>query len=375
MLLMTDFSHDARVTKEANSLVKAGHRIIVFALKSKHTPQIERRNGFFIHRIVVRSRHLLPKTQVFFFIKYIEYIIQTVKKLWSMPFDAYHAHDLETLPIGFIISRCKRKPLVYDSHELYPQMAKHRAVARILWNVIESLLSGKTDFTILTTDSRGQFFKNRYRVKAPVIIRNCPVYFCVKKHDKFREILPIKNGDRIVLYQGAISKGRGLDVLLETSKLLTGTAFIIMGDGPSKENIQKIITAQYSDTNVYLLDAVPWRVLHEYTSSADLGISLVQNTNLNHYTMLSNKLFEYLNAGLPVIFPDFPELRNLVMGSHVGVVVDETSPEAVTDAIKEILDDKDLYNTMSRNAKRIVKEKYNWEVESGKLLEIYDTLS
>ncbi|NOZ63232.1 MAG: glycosyltransferase family 4 protein, partial [Calditrichaeota bacterium] len=130
MLLMTAFTHDARVTKEALSLIKIGHKVTFYALKDKDSPAREKRHGFYIYRISLKTRYLLPKGQLFFFIKYLEYLIRTIIALLNKPFDVYHAHDLETLPIAFIIGKLKNKPIIYDSHELYTETVKHHPIAR-----------------------------------------------------------------------------------------------------------------------------------------------------------------------------------------------------------------------------------------------------
>ena len=375
MLLMNEFTHDARVTKEAITLIHAGHRVTVFALKSSETTEYETRSSFDIYRISLSLRYLLPKNQIFFLIKYLEYIIRAVNRLWALSFDAYHANDLETLPIAYILGKVKKRPVVYDSHELYIDMGKHHPLARKLWYVIEKFLSKRTTVNILTTRSRCRIFAERYLVKLPVTVMNCQNFVELKKYNLFRKSLPIPKNEKIIIYQGVIAPERGIDVLIEAFKKLDHGTLILMGSGSYKDKLKDDLNHWHQKRRIFILDPVPWAELYRFTASADIGISLVQNIGLNHYTMLSNKLFEYLTAGLPVIFPDFPEWRNIIYKNEIGIVVDETNPYEVANAIQRLIEDKRLYWSMSKNAIEIVKNKYNWQNEGRKLVHIYNKLT
>jgi glycosyltransferase involved in cell wall biosynthesis len=374
MILMTEFINDARVTKEAKTLCDAGHKIIVIALKSHDTLEFEKRFNFEISRINISTRYLLPKGQIFFFFKYLEFVFQVVIKLLKMKIDLYHAHDLETLPIAYIISKIKRRPIIYDSHELYIDVDKHHPIARKVWYIVEKLLVKKIKTIIFTTVSRGRVFSHRYGVSLPKIIMNCQYLNFQSKTNVLREQLHISNNNKILIYQGKIAPSRGIDILIETMKYLENIVLVVIGPGNYKESLQKKIDTHKKRDKIYILDPVPWATLASVTASADLGVFLLQNVSLQYYYALSNKIFEYLSAGLPVVFSDFPEMRKLIVENEVGFVVDETNPKTVAEAINTILSNKSLYNKMSKNAKRIVTEKYNWEIEGQKLLDIYNNL-
>ena len=375
MILMKDITHDARVTKEARTLSEGGHKVVVIALKSKETSEYEKRYNFEVYRIKVHTRYLLPKGQIFFFIKYLEFIFQIVRKFRNIRFDAYHAHDLETLPIGFILARLKDKPLIYDSHELYIDWETHHPMARWIWYHVEKLLASRTYITIMETESRGRVFSKRYGVSLPLVIMNCQYLNLQKKSNIIRESLPISAEEKIIIYQGKIAPSRGIDVLLESMKYLQGMVLVLIGFGVYKETLSKKLQDHKNKEKIFILDEVPWEELATYTASADIGVFSLQNDCLQYYYALSNKLFEYLSAGLPVVFSDFPEMRKVIVENNVGLVVDETDPKAVAKAIHYIMDNPSIYSEMSQNAKRIVKEKYNWEIEGKKLLNVYAALN
>jgi glycosyltransferase involved in cell wall biosynthesis len=371
MLLMTEFKHDARVTKEARSLVNAGHRVVVAGIKDIETDDIERRENFVIQRMSLFTRYRLPKGNVFFFLKYIEYVFRTVLEYKNKKFDAYHAHDLETVLPAYLLATLNQKPVVYDSHELYVEQDRHSNLRKFVWRTLEKFLASRVTVTFMETESRANIYAQRYNVEQPQILMNCQYLNIADKSDKFREMLPIRNNERIILYQGGIEKNRGCDQLLDAMSHLEDVALVFLGNGGYKQTLREKAINHPKSENIFVLDAVPWEQLAAYTASADLGVFPLQNVSLQYYYALSNKLFEFLSAGLPVVISDFPEMRKVVVDNNVGIAVDETNPKEISDAIGTILADPDLYTIMSENAVKIVREKYNWDIEVKKLLDVY----
>src|SRR5690606_40482492 len=81
--------------------------------------------------------------------------------------------------------------------------------------------------------------------------------------------------------------------------------------------------------------------LPSYTASADIGVQPIENTCLNHYTTDSNKLFEYVQAGLPVVASDLPEIRRVVREHDLGVLVPEGNSVALAAALRDLVGDED----------------------------------
>ena len=375
MFLMTAFTHDARVTKEARTLVEAGNQVVIFALKSKGTKTLEERDGFLIKRIKIYSRYWLPKGGIFFAIKYLEYVFQNVRTLWSERFDVYHAHDLETLPLAYILSTLNKKPFIYDSHELYIERENIKGILKRVWHRIEKILAPRPNKSIIVCDSLGEIYARRYRVPKPEIIKNCQYPNTQVRKDVLRNILSIPKKDKIIIYLGEIASRRGVDVMIDAMNYLEGKDLVLIGQGDYRFFLrEKVKTHQKSD-KIFVLDPVPWETLADYTASADLGVFLGQNVCLNVYYILPNKLFEFLSAGLPVVVSDFPEMHRVVIENNVGLVVNEHDAIAAAEAINRILDDRSLYNKMSNNAKRVIIEKYNWQIEGQKLLQLYKNLN
>jgi glycosyltransferase involved in cell wall biosynthesis len=119
---------------------------------------------------------------------------------------------------------------------------------------------------------------------------------------------------------------------------------------------------------------VPPQELHEYACSADVGVVIYENTSLNNYHAAPNKLYAYLMAGLPMVASDFPGLHEIVVGEGVGAVFDPTSEESIAAAISGLLADAGTLREMGERARELAETRYNWDVESERLLEAYASL-
>ena len=171
------------------------------------------------------------------------------------------------------------------------------------------------------------------------------------------------------MYQGGLSSGRGIEILLDAFKQIDDDSVIVfMGYGPLEDMIKKA-SEEYG--NIYFYPAVSPDILLDYTSSADFGISTIEDSCLSYRYCLPNKMFEYLMAEIPVIVSNLYEMKRLVENYKVGIVAKENSPTGLKEAIKQAvqLDKKELQQNIEK-----VKEIYNWEEQEKVLLEVYKGL-
>ena len=141
-----------------------------------------------------------------------------------------------------------------------------------------------------------------------------------------------------------------------------------MGYGELEE---QIIKASNAENNIYFHKAVAPDILLDYTSSADFGISTIEDSCLSYRYCLPNKMFEYLMADLPVIVSNLYEMKRLVENNNIGVVAKENTPQGLKQAKGEAIKlDKDELN---KNIQK-VKQVYNWEEQGKVLLKAYKEL-
>jgi glycosyltransferase involved in cell wall biosynthesis len=147
---------------------------------------------------------------------------------------------------------------------------------------------------------------------------------------------------------------------------------VLIGDGPQRHTLEAA-TADIA-VRVHFVGQVPLAELPAWTASADIGVQTLRNTCLNHYTTDSNKLFEYVMAGLPVVASDFPEIRAVVAEWDLGALVDPDDTNAVREALRRLIDDEALRRRLATNARR-ARDSLDWSSQAPKLLELYRAMA
>jgi len=220
---------------------------------------------------------------------------------------------------------------------------------------------------ITVSDAIAEEYVRLYGIPKPHLVLNAPPFKEVVKKDIFRETFGIKKEQTIFLYQGNLSRGRGVEVVLETFKALCDTKSVVvfMGYGELEASIKEY---QKRYGNIYFHKAVTPDILLDYTSSADFGISMIEDVCLSYRYCLPNKMFEYIMAGVPVIVSNLPEMKKLVEQYDVGVVAKENNPKELAEAIILASSlDKDYVQKQLNSVKSI----YNWEEQEKILISLY----
>ncbi|MGQ9620861.1 MAG: glycosyltransferase [Bacteroidales bacterium] len=289
-------------------------------------------------------------------------------------FDLLVANDLDTLLPNFLVSKIKRIPLVYDSHEYFtgsPEISERRFV-RFVWKTIEKMIVPYLKYFITVSDSIAKLYENEYGLK-PVTIRNCaPLSDAIKPYEK--QEIGIPEHDSLLIIQGTgINIDTGGEELIEALAETENVSLMIAGSGDMIPVLKEKAARLKKAGKVKFIIPMPWEELMRYTKSADAGMILTKDTNINYRFSLPNKLFDYLSAGIPVIASNLPEIMNIVTGFNCGIIIPEVTPEEIKEAIKMISGNRDLLDALRKNAVR-ASEELNWEKESGKASEFYNVI-
>lgn len=378
MILLNAFTHDARVDREAKSLVESGYEVTVYALFRSGLPKHEFRNGYEIFRLDVSSigfsdGNIAP------ILKYLVFM----RQLWNIskvrPADFYHSHDAISLIATYPLVKRDRAKWIYDAHELEIGRKIHTSRRNRLYHwlgpIPERLFIRRVNAVICVNDSIASILVNNYGIQTPTVLRNIPSYATVSKTDIIRKALNLSTSNLIILYQGAVIGARGLDIAMGALPLLDNAFhFVVLGEGSAKLGLIQLADELGISNRVHFLGYVPSTDLLNYTASADVGISLIQNNCLNNYYSLPNKLFEYIMAGVPVVASGFPEMRKVIEDYQIGeTVMDPTSHQEAATAIEKIFSSPVKYQELLNNA-RIAGNVLNWENEQGNLLDLYSNI-
>jgi glycosyltransferase involved in cell wall biosynthesis len=368
-IVLNNFTNDSRVLKEAISLKNAGYDVRVVALYEKPLNEFDEIQGISVHRIKLQTRKW-SKNKLIQLIKYLEFVYKVIKKYKKV--DIIHCNDLNTLPIGVLVKKFFNKniKIIYDAHEYETEINGLKGIQKKLLKLLEKTLIKYADKIITVSNTIAGEYARLYKIEKPALVLNTPPYNKIEKKNLFREKFGIKDNQTIFLYQGGLSKGRGIEIILDAFKNIKdkNAVIVLMGYGVL-ENLIKNESKKYN--NIYFHPAVSPDVLLDYTSSADFGILFYENNCLNHYYCSPNKMFEYLMAEIPVIVSNLYEMKRLVENHAIGVVAEENTSKGLKEAIeKALLLDKEVLQKNIRNAKEI----YNWDEQEKVLLALYGGL-
>jgi len=368
-IVFNSFINDSRVLKESISLANNSWHVEVIAHGDKDLAKIEQKENFKIIRLNYLDRKVTKSkfAKLKIYLAWIKEVVSYVKD-----FDILHCNDLNTMPIAFIIKKFYNKDIkiVYDAHEYETEVNGLSGIQKTITKKLENFLIKYADKIICVSDSIANKYTELYNIPKPALVLNTPSYQKIEKKDIFRETLNISKDKTIFLYQGGLSHGRGIEILLETFKLIDDkkSVIVFMGYGVL-EDMVKEASKEYN--NIYFHEAVSPDVLLDFTCSGDFGILFYENNCLNHYYCSPNKMFEYLMAELPVIASNLYEMKRLVEDNNIGIVAKQNTPDGLKEAIQEalLLDKQKLHVNIQK-----VKEIYNWQEQERVLLRVYEEL-
>lgn len=288
---------------------------------------------------------------------------------------AYHASDLYVLPAMAANARRRNAGLVYDARELYPfvQGTVGKPWATFFWSQLEARYVPRADVVMTVSDSIADRLQDAYGIRPPVVVHNVPDRAQVEVSPYLRENLPISESTLLVLHLGQLRNGRGCEILVRAMREVRGAALVFLGTGPERDPLKNLTVSEGVEASVFFLDPVPYDQVLDVAAGADVGVSLLEDTCLNHRLALPNKLFEYLMAGLPTIVSDFPEVGRVVEEFDVGLAVDPSRPDMVTQAIQKMVDDEPARLRWKSNTPKVT-ETFSWSNASQVMTRAYQTL-
>lgn len=288
--------------------------------------------------------------------------------------DVYHFHDPELLLTGLLLRLCTKGKVIYDVHEDYPKdiVAKRwiphriRRPAAIVFDVIERTAARGLDCVIAATDA----IARRFASEMVVTVNNYPILIEIPAKG---EVAP---KEATIICAGSLSEEYGIIKLIEAldlTKAKYGARLLLVGR-LSYDTFEKELRFQVErNRNIQVTTWLPQSKVFELLSQADIGAVLYQPVP-NHIDSQPNKLFECMMFSLPVVASDFPLWKKIVEANGCGLNVDPTDPEKIARAIEYIIENPSVARRMGENGRKVILEKYNWEVEARKLIKVYERI-
>jgi glycosyltransferase involved in cell wall biosynthesis len=415
MFVRNDVLVDARVLKEARSLGDAGHDVTVIGITRPGAPQSverEEREGFAIVRVPlprwnrwwrwlrapwrlwsrIRHRDGAPGSRM----DGLDWLA-----MWRFgnlgwaraaareagPADVYHGHDLTGLPAAIFARDIHggTARVIYDSHELF--VTSGAVVGRPSWAVgwlarREREWAAGADALVTVSHGYAAELGPRLGKDEVVVVHNCPPRPVgeLVRSDAIREAAGIPNGPPIVLYHGGLRPGRGVrqltEAMLEPGLEQAHLAFL--GFGPSRDEVEALAAEPRFGGRIHVLGPVPPLEVVEWVASVDVAAMPIQAHSQSYYLSTPNKMFEAFAAGVPVVASDFPGMRGIVAEDPerpLGELCDPADPASIGRAIRKIVElTPEAWTELATRCRRAAVERWNWETESARLVELYRRL-
>lgn len=274
----------------------------------------------------------------------------------------YNAHNLAALPVGALFKFLRGTGLVYDTHELESERDWPTPV-RWFARRIERRLIRMADIVVVVSDATGDWYRRQYGLDNVLAVRNFPssARFPAGRNHAMRLSLGVPDHELLFIYQGVLAKARGTGTLLDVfSRVPPDRHILFLGFGEMEAEVR----AQAARLpNVHFHAAVPPDRLLEYTSAADVGFHLLDQSSLNHSLTLGNKPFEYIACGVPVIESDHTEVARLIEPHGCAWLTNGDADALVALVTRMTFDEVAGRRQLALEA----RHHFTWEVEAEKM--------
>ena len=315
MAVTNDLVTDQRVDRSCRALTEAGYRVTLVGRKLRLSSALAPRP----YR-TARMRLLFRRSALF----YGEYNLRLFLRLFFSRADAFYANDTDTLLACCSAARLRRKKLIFDAHELFPEVPElvGRPQVRKVWCWVEKHCLPHVDAAFTVCQSVAEEYASRYGVEMTVV-RNLPDW----SKDNLRDSNSDENAadaitlpPRTILYQGAVNVGRGVQELIDAMEFLPECHFVVAGNGDLLDSLRQYAQEKPWHERVTFLGRVVPQRLRALTIQASLGVCLLEDLGLNYRYALPNRIADFAQAGVPMLATDFCEIRRVLETYHIGTL-------------------------------------------------------
>jgi glycosyltransferase involved in cell wall biosynthesis len=367
-------SHDKRVfDKEAVYLAAAGFDVTHICPGDKEQTIVEKgvRSKVYPKPSGIRGRLLQ--------------LVRLYRMAKEADADVYHCNEVDSWFVGVVLRIFRGKRCIFDVHEHYPSTFAESRFPKVLQpavafcvRLVFLMLSPFTDFFVLAKKSVSSDFRVAKRKK--VLVRNFTPLAALRMSEESSPRKATQEPECVrIVHLGFIGRARGwpqiLDAMAEIQQLNVQLEIIgEFNDNSEGEFKQRLIDLELSDC-VTLLDWMPFDQAFEHMRSAQIGLIVFQPGIRNHVFAMPHKMFDYMAAGMAVILPDFAvEVAPIVLETGCGVVVNPADSGDLAAKLSALIGDPGAMHEMGLRGQRAVKEKYNWDAEFSRLLEMYSAM-
>ena len=324
---------DARTLNFARTLIANGKKVCVLSSFMPGDYLQFEKEGIVYYRI---SKLKTGRA----WLRVIYFIFGTLKYTFSIKSKSYWAEDFYCLPVAFLFKLFHRGKFIYDSREIFSALGPlyENPIKQAFISSVEKLFVSSVNDIIVTGQKDMDYLKKYFLIDANYhLILNLPQFNEPVVSNILRQKFNIPAINPIIIYQGMILPGRGLEPAVKALEYFPEAYLLIVGGGSFKNEIQKLSNNLNLTDRVLFFGEVDYDELHSITCSADVGLCYIEPISFSYSLALPNKLFEYCMAAIPTLCSDLPAMKEIIGDSNIGKVIPlDSSPEVIAGALKEL---------------------------------------
>ena len=285
------------------------------------------------------------------------------------------ANDTDTLLGCWLGARGERVKLVMDAHELFPEVPEiqEKPVVKWVWRTIEKWLMPKCDALITVCQSIADYYKAQYGVQMTVV-RNLPA--CGGNPEIQNMDYAKRENEKLLLYAGKVNVGRGVDWAIDALEWLPECRLVVAGDGDLLEEMKAYAAQKPWSERVEFTGRLMPEEMATLTAKADVGLVMLEDKGLSYHYALPNRIGSFVQAGVPMVVSDLPEMAGVVRKYGVGAVIEELGVKSYELRVKTLAEA--VKKVLSREWKEedfaAAREDMDWNKEKQKLIDICYTI-
>jgi glycosyltransferase involved in cell wall biosynthesis len=382
MLAYSFYDADNRVRRYAEALVRRGDQVDAIAVGHAGQPPVEVINGVRVFRVQSRVRD--EKGPFSYLLKIMQFFFRSTwflfKRTFREPYDLIHVHNLPDFEVFATFSqRMRGTRVIHDMHEVVPEfyaskfrIGEQSLVFRLL-ALVEKVSIAFVDHVIVVNHLVEETVLKRRSVRP----EKCTVILNYPDTRIFRRAASrVRSGEEFVIcYPGTLSRHQGVDIAVEAVALLRekapGLKFLIIGDGPERENLKKLIAERGLEERVSLTGLIPLENVAEIMATIDLGVVPKRKEGFGDIAF-STKIMEFMAMGVPVL-ASRTRIDEFYFGDGLVEFFDSGDAADLAEKIMGLMSDNQrVAELRSKSAEFIGKN--NWTVKQQEYFALVDGL-
>jgi glycosyltransferase involved in cell wall biosynthesis len=296
----------------------------------------------------------------------------------DQPAELYIAHCLAALPAAAIAANQHNAKLGFDAEDFHigelADIPENQTEIRIRDRIERTLLSRCSHLTAASPKIAEAYWQ-RYGIEMEPILNVFPLSEAPKSYER-------QQGDRIgnepslYWFSQTIGAGRGIEaIILAMGKMQTRVRLHLRGIPAAgyQDRLEQLAKEVGVADRLHFLSSAPPVKMIELAACHDIGLSLELNEPLNRAICLTNKLFTYILAGLPVLMSRTPAQEDLALKlNNIAKLIDLQQPKAIARTLDNWLSEPSQITSTRQAAWKLGREVYNWDVEKNRFLTVVE---